>query len=71
MEIGVVTVCFHAERTIARTKPVTARDWPAFEHIAVEGAPRNGTVWATGNLRPWRAFFRLRRAVAGYPGSSR
>ena len=45
MKLSVVTVCFNARATIARTiESVAAQDWPDYEHVIVDGGSKDGTI---------------------------
>ena len=44
MKISVITVCFNSARTIERTlQTVAEQDWPAVEHVVIDGASTDGT----------------------------
>jgi glycosyltransferase involved in cell wall biosynthesis len=44
MKISVITVCYNSARTLERSlRSVAEQDWPAVEHIVIDGASIDGT----------------------------
>ena len=52
MKLSVVTVCFNAGATIARTiESVAAQDWPDYEHVIVDGGSTDRTLALVESLK--------------------
>lgn len=44
MKISVITVCYNSEHTLERSlKSVASQDWPAIEHIVIDGGSTDNT----------------------------
>ena len=53
MKISVITVCFNSQATIERSiQSVVAQQWPAVEHIVIDGGSTDGTLAILERFRP-------------------